>query len=155
MEMSESDSYSSDDDFSSSPVSETPSITSGKSSSNIVSPNAPLHDLLLAAKASMASLKSELGDFDVSNLDEASPPPSPTENEGSIGNKAARLVSPDPPLVPLRRDGWIAASRGCGEESKVGNGGRSFRTVWGAWGWGGESAVIGGFALLGLELGLG
>jgi hypothetical protein len=88
-------------------------------------------------------------------LDEASPPPSPTENEGSIGNKAARLVSPDPPLVPLRRDGWIAASRGCGEESKVGNGGRSFRTVWGAWGWGGESAVIGGFDLLGLELGLG
>jgi hypothetical protein len=114
-----SDTYSDDDDFESSPVQSSPEVVSGKSNIGIISPDAPISDLLAAAKASMASLKSELGDFDVSNLNEKSPPPSPTENEGGIGNAAVRLVSPDPPLAPLRRDGWIAASRGCGEESKV------------------------------------
>ena len=86
----------------------------------IISPDAPIGDLLALAKASMRGLQSELVQFDTSNLDDASLPSlSTSKNQGSEkGNKNSRLISPDPPMKPLRRDTWISATRGCGAETQ-------------------------------------
>ena len=124
--MSDSDAYSSDEEFQEEPPPPPPTAPMPTSSSPPPSgpsqtpsvpfsgPAAPtIQELLAQAKQTMTNLKSDLSLVDTSNLLTPSPPPTPPPTPPNPPKSPS-----SPPSIPSSsRTSWLTSTRGCGVET--------------------------------------